>query len=275
MGVPGSSASVSAPDFASCFSSASATPPSSRITTTRAPGPRATPVGTHWSRAGRSTGTGSRLGIRSTASRSPRTVAGCTGTVRDVPAAATASAGTVESAGLGLPGPLQDPADHVRQRREVPQRQRVITLHPELLPHRREHLSLLDRVHPQIRLQIQVQVQQLRRITGQLRHDRHHRLGHLVRRRTRRSSPPPPAQEHAQPARRPRPAPAVRPATARSAPATQPITCVNVGKSRNDNVSSRSTPNCCRTAANTSACLTVSTPRSASRSRSRSNSSGG
>ncbi len=56
---------------------------------------------------------------------------------------------------------------------------------------------------------------------------------------------------------------------------TQPMTWVRVGKSRRARFSSRSTLNRSRTAANTSACLTVSTPRSASRSRSRSSSFGG
>ena len=55
----------------------------------------------------------------------------------------------------------------------------------------------------------------------------------------------------------------------------QPATWFRVGKSRSWRVASRSTPYSWRTAAKTSACLTVSTPRSASRSRSGSSSSGG
>ena len=66
------------------------------------------------------------------------------------------------------------------ERREVPQRDRVVTFDPEPLAHRREDLSLLDRVNPQVGLQVQVHVQQVGRVPGHPGHDRHHRLGDLV-----------------------------------------------------------------------------------------------
>ncbi len=69
----------------------------------------------------------------------------------------------------------------------------------------------------------------------------------------------------------PTPEPSLSPARSR----THAATWLSVGKSRNCRLSSRSTPYLSRTAANTSACLTVSTPRSASKSRSGSNKSAG
>ena len=104
---------------------------------------------------------------------------------------------------------VRDPADDVIQRRELAQLQVLVTLHPEPLPHRREHLSLLDRIHPQIGLQIQIEIQQLRRIPRHLRHDRHHGLNH---RHQRQRLPPAPGRPAA-PLAPVRPAPPPRPGT--------------------------------------------------------------
>ncbi len=60
------------------------------------------------------------------------------------------------------------------QRRVVPQLQTLIPLNPIRLPDRGEHLRLLHRVNPQIRLKIQLHIEQIRRITRLLRHDLKH-----------------------------------------------------------------------------------------------------
>ena len=71
-------------------------------------------------------------------------------------------------------GALVDEGDDVVERGVIAQLQAVVTLDPVRLTDAREHLRLLDRVDPQIRLQIQIHVQQIRRITRLLRHDRQH-----------------------------------------------------------------------------------------------------
>ena len=55
---------------------------------------------------------------------------------------------------------------------------------PNSLADRGEDLGLLDGVHPEVGLQVEVEVQQLGRVPGHLGHDRHHGLGDLRRRRT-------------------------------------------------------------------------------------------
>ena len=77
----------------------------------------------------------------------------------------------------GQTGTLADEPHDVIERRIVTQLQRIVTLDPVLLPDRRKHLRLLDRVDPQIRLQIQIHVQQILRIP---RLGRHHRQHHVV-----------------------------------------------------------------------------------------------
>ena len=53
---------------------------------------------------------------------------------------------------------------HMGQRREITQRQPIITLNPILITQRRKRLRLLHRINPQIRLEIQIQLQHLNRI---------------------------------------------------------------------------------------------------------------
>ena len=108
------------------------------------------------------------------------------------------------------------------QRRVVAQLQRVVALDPVRLADRREHLRLLDRVDPQIRLQIQIHVQQV--------------LADSPSARPRSPAPWPPPHRRdrglrrREPARAPRPparAPPARPAASRSR--TKPTTAVSVG----------------------------------------------
>ena len=81
-------------------------------------------------------------------------------------------------------GPVADKPDNVVERRIVAQLQRIITLDPIRLTNRREHLRLLDRIDPQIRLEIEIHVKQIRRITRLLSNYRQHtRLDLAVRRR--------------------------------------------------------------------------------------------
>ena len=70
MSSSGCIATTSTPSRVSRLISASATPPWSRMTATRVPAPRVTPVGTQASRSGRSAATGTRRGIRSVAAMS-------------------------------------------------------------------------------------------------------------------------------------------------------------------------------------------------------------
>ncbi len=78
--------------------------------------------------------------------------------------------------------------DDVIQRRVVPQLQRIITLNPIRLPDRREHLRLLDRIDPQIRLKIKLHIEQIRRIPRLLGHDLQHTLLDAVQTRSLRRS---------------------------------------------------------------------------------------
>ena len=73
-------------------------------------------------------------------------------------------------------GSLVDEPDHVVEGRVVAQLQVSSTLDPVGLPDGREHLRLLHRVDPQIRLEVEVHVQQIRRVTRLLGNDRQHPL---------------------------------------------------------------------------------------------------
>ena len=55
------------------------------------------------------------------------------------------------------------PARDVVQRREVPQLQVRVPLDTEALPHRGEDLGLLDRVDPEVGLQVELGVEQVGR----------------------------------------------------------------------------------------------------------------
>ena len=88
----------------------------------------------------------------------------------------------------GLGGAVAHEPDDVVQRRVVAQLQRVVALDPIGLTDRREHLRLLDRVDPQVRLEVEVHVQQVRRVARLLSHHRQHpRLDPVGRRRSGRS----------------------------------------------------------------------------------------
>ena len=75
---------------------------------------------------------------------------------------------------MGLREAVADEADDMVQCRIVTQLQLLVALDPIRLTDLREQLRLLHRVDPQIRLQIQIQIQQLSRIPRLLRHQRHH-----------------------------------------------------------------------------------------------------
>ena len=63
---------------------------------------------------------------------------------------------------------------------EVAQLEAVVAGDAEMLADRGEHLGLLDGVHTQVGLQVQIQVEQIGRIAGQLGDDAHHGVGHLI-----------------------------------------------------------------------------------------------
>ena len=58
----------------------------------------------------------------------------------------------------------------------ITQLERVLAGNIECLPHQREHLSLLDRVDPQVRLEIQVGIQHVARVSGLVTDQFEHRL---------------------------------------------------------------------------------------------------
>ena len=84
--------------------------------------------------------------------------------------------------GAQLRLPRVDEADHVPQRGEVAQLELRVALDAVRLAHGRERLGLLDGVDPEIRLEVEVQVEHLGRIPGLLRDDREHLLRHVVAR---------------------------------------------------------------------------------------------
>ncbi len=291
---PGSRVSTSAPALFSCFTSASPTPPSSSITTTRAPS-SSTPVGRQLVVGGRSDGTGIRRGSASTASKSPWTTLGARRPLpapllrselqarrrRDRPARAptqphdatsgshatassrhaptrsahepprtprpaspcrhpdpppdpdpapttpsdtpsspqpppspapthhrppdVARAGDASGCRRVETGAITHPLSHMTQRREVTQLQVLVTLQLVVLTNRREHLGLLHRVDTQIRLQIQIRLQQLRRIPRHLRNHRRHLRQHIINRQHGRDAAAGARSEPRLPARRDRP----------------------------------------------------------------------
>ena len=73
------------------------------------------------------------------------------------------------------------------QRGIVGKLQVVLLGYPERRPHLAEHLRLLHGVDAQVRLQVQVQLQHLRRIAGLLRHDGENLLPYLLGTRNRSS----------------------------------------------------------------------------------------
>ena len=128
---------------------------------------------------------------------------------------------------------------------EVAQLEAVVAGDPVVLADRGEDLGLLDRVHPEVGLQVEVDVEQVRRIAGELGDDADHDVGDLVpgrcrrgRLRFRRRNGGRRFRSRDRGAAQPQPV--VRPR--RSLSRIQPMTWVRVGKSRNFRVSSRATP---------------------------------
>ena len=103
--------------------------------------------------------------------------------------------------------PLVDEPDHVVEGRVVAQLQGVVEGDPVGLADGREHLRLLDRVDPQIRLEVEVHVQQIRRVTRLLGDDRQHPLLDLAGNAAARARAPGPARPGS---RRPARAPPAR-----------------------------------------------------------------
>ena len=64
-----------------------------------------------------------------------------------------------------------DELHHVLQRREVAELQVLLALDPVLLPNRGEGLGLLHGVHPEVRLEVQLEVEHVGGIAGLLGHD--------------------------------------------------------------------------------------------------------
>ena len=88
----------------------------------------------------------------------------------------------------GLRGAVAHEPHDVVQGRVIAQLQRVVALDPVGLTDRREHLRLLDRVDPQVRLEVEIHVQQIRRVARLLSHHcQHPRLDLIDRRRLSRS----------------------------------------------------------------------------------------
>ena len=135
------------------------------------------------------------------------------------------------------------------------------------LAHRRERLGLLHRVHAEVGLEVEVEIEHVRRVAGLLGDDRQHTVAvtgspRATRRPARCTALGRRMSRHvAGPRRRRREVEAVVVQTNR-------MTWRSVGKSRSFRFSWRGMSKASRTAANVSACFTVSTPRSASRSRS-------
>ena len=77
-------------------------------------------------------------------------------------------------------GAIADPLGNMAQRREVPELKIVVAFEFVMRPNRSEHLRLLHRVHTEIRLQIQIGLQEIGRIPGHLRNHSSHLSKHLV-----------------------------------------------------------------------------------------------
>ena len=166
---------TSAPSFASRLPSASATPPRSGISTTRLPSPSFTPVSTQTSSGGRTTGSGTRRGIRysasATAAASRRLGGACPRRARWRRSFRRGLRGLGRAAG-GDAGPVADEPDDVVEGRVVAQLERLVELDPVGLADRGEHLGLLDGVDAEIGLEVEIHVEQLGRIAGLLGHHR-------------------------------------------------------------------------------------------------------
>ena len=91
--------------------------------------------------------------------------------------------------GGGGTGLVADPADDVRQRREVAQLEGVVAGDAVVAADRGEDLGLFDGVDAEVGFQVEVDVEQVGRIAGELRDDADHGVGQLVavRRRSHRS----------------------------------------------------------------------------------------
>ena len=128
---------------------------------------------------------------------------------------------------------------------EVAQLEGVVAGHPVVLADRGEDLGLLDRVHPEVGLQVEVDVEQIRRIAGELGDDADHDVGDLVPGRCRRGRL---RCRHRSSGRRFRSRDRSRRLASAGGAATpvlsriQPMTWVRVGKSRSWRLSSRATP---------------------------------
>ena len=77
-------------------------------------------------------------------------------------------------------GLVADPADDVGQGGEVAQLQVLVAFDVEPVADRGEDLGLLDGVDAEVGLEVEVQVQQLGRVAGHLRHDADHSVGDLI-----------------------------------------------------------------------------------------------
>ena len=149
------------PRAASPAASAAPTPPASATTTTRLPGPSATPVGLQRSSGGRRTA----VGRRTVSARRRR---------RGGRRARRRGRRRRRLGGLGRGGLLLDPADDVRQRREVAQLERVLARDVVGLAHGGEGLGLLHGVDAEVGLEVEVEVEHVRRVAGLLGDDGEH-----------------------------------------------------------------------------------------------------
>ena len=82
---------------------------------------------------------------------------------------------------------VADPADDVGEGRKVAQLEAVVAGDAVVLADRGEHLGLLDGVHTEVGLQVEIHVEQIGRIAGQLGDDAHHGVGHVITGTGRRS----------------------------------------------------------------------------------------
>src|SRR5664280_2365968 len=89
--------------------------------------------------------------------------------------------GALLRGGRHTTGPLHHEADHMRKGGKVAQLDVVVAGDAVGLPHRGEQLGLLDGVHTEVRLQVQVQVQHVLGIARLLRHQGQNPLADLAR----------------------------------------------------------------------------------------------
>ena len=74
----------------------------------------------------------------------------------------------------------------MRESGEVAEPHVLIALDAEALPHRREHLGLLDRVDAQVGFQVEIEVEQITRVAGKPLDNIQNGLLHRVSRRSGR-----------------------------------------------------------------------------------------